>query len=377
MRPAVLLALALLLAPVVARPGDRGAPAPDSGEHHDPSTAPASIAIASSQSGGRDGFALPFVFYTPDTRLGIGGTGGLHVHLHGASRPSSVFATAIYTLEGQSAIDLVGQLYPNDRWAFQATARATHFPTAYYGVGPDSARSDREGFTQRYADLALVAERAVVRGLRAGPRLHLRAEEIRDVAPDGALATQEPTGADGFGAVGVGGGVTWDDRDNLFAPARGKFAEAWALAYPALDGHETFARAALDLRAFASPRPGHVLAAQAYAEAAMGDVPLTLLPRFGGATRMRGYAEGRYRDRYHYALQGEWRFPLFRRLGGAAFATAGDVAPSVSAFDLRDVKLSAGAGLRFRLTKEGAAVRVDVAGAREGMSFYAVVLQAF
>jgi outer membrane translocation and assembly module TamA len=92
---------------------------------------------------------------------------------------------------------------------------------------------------------------------------------------------------------------------------------------------------------------------------------------------MRGYPEGRYRDRAHYALQGEWRFPLFRRLGGAAFATAGDVAPKLDAFDLRDPKLSAGAGLRFRLTDEGAALRFDVAVTRDGMSYYAIVLQAF
>jgi hypothetical protein len=350
----------------------------DGGDQAEPGTAPASLGAAAAQAEGRDGFILPFVFYTPDTRFGIGGTAGLHLHLRGATRPSSLFATGIYTLEGQSALDLVGQLFLDAHHVFQGTARATHFPTSYWGVGPDSRSDARERFAQRYVELAFAGERRLAAALRAGPRLHVRAEEIVERDAGGALASGDLAGAAGFGALGVGAGLTWDDRDGLFAPERGRFAELWYLAYPGrLGGHGPFGRAGLDVRAFTSPWPGHVLGAQAYVEVAHGEIPFTLLPRFGGAHRMRGYPEGRYRDRAHYALQGEWRFPIFRRLGGAAFATAGDVAPRLDAFDLRDAKLSAGAGLRFRLTKEGASLRFDVAGARDGISYYAIVLQAF
>jgi hypothetical protein len=368
----------LLAAVLFATAAHAAGARPDGADRDDTVTAPAALGAATAEAEGRNGFVLPFVFYTPDTRFGLGGTAGLHLHLRDAPRPSSLFATGIYTLEGQSALDLVAQIYPDARHAIQVTARATHFPTAYYGLGPDSRRADREWFTQRFAELALAGERHLAAGLRAGPRLHLRAEELSELEPGGALAGGTLPGVDGFIALGAGAGITWDDRDGLFAPTRGRFAELSYVAYPGhVGGHAPFGRAALDLRAFTSPHPGHVLGAQAYAEVAHGDVPVTLLPRFGGAHRMRGYGEGRYRDRVHYALQGEYRFPIFRRLGGAAFATAGDVAPRLSAIDLGDVKLSAGAGLRFQLTKEGAALRFDVAGARDGMSYYAVVLQAF
>jgi hypothetical protein len=368
----------LLLSALLVATSASAGEGPDGTEGDEPGTAPASLGAATARSEGRDGFVLPFVFYTPDTRFGIGGTAGLHQHLRGGVRPSSLFATGIYTVEGQSALDFIGQLYPDQGHVFQGTARATHFPTAYWGVGPDTVSEARERFTQRYVELALAGERRLAAALRAGPRLHVRAEEITDREPGGELAAGDVIGADGYGALGVGAGITWDDRDGLFAPERGRFAELWYLAYPGrIGGHGPFGRAALDLRAFTSPWPGHVLGAQAYAEVAHGEAPFTLLPRFGGAHRMRGYPEGRYRDRAHYALQGEWRFPLFRRLGGAAFATAGDVAPRLNAFDLRDPKLSAGAGLRFRLTDEGAALRFDVAATRDGMSYYAIVLQAF
>lgn len=340
---------------------------------------PAETAAAVARSAGqRDGFALPFVFYTPDTRFGVGGTAGIHAHVGGAPRPSSLFATAIYTVNGQGAVDLVGQLYPAGPFVFQGTARVTHFPNAFYGIGPHSQKSDREDFTQRYVETNLVADHTLTAHLRAGPRLHLRAEEEWHLERDGALASGGIAGAKGFNAVGVGAGVTWDDRDNLFAPTRGRFVEAWYLGYPGQVGHhDPFGRVGLNVRGFTSPIPGHVLGFEAYGEYAHGEVPFTMLPRFGGAQRMRGFAEGRYRDHAHYAFQGEYRFPLYRRLGGVAFATLGDVAPRPDAFALRDAKASAGAGLRLRLTQEGAALRFDVAAAPEGLSTYAVVLQAF
>lgn len=373
----LLLLTATLLFATTARGLDAGPDGlgPDGAEQDGTVTTPASM--ATSVAGGRDGFALPFVFYTPDTQFGLGGTAGLHLHLADAPRPSSLFATGIYTLEGQAALDVVTQIYPDARHTIQVAARATHFPTQYYGIGPHSRSDDEEEFTQRYVDLAVSAERRLVSHLRVGPRLHLRAEELRDFEAGGALASGTLAGADGFAVLGIGAGVTWDDRDGLFSPTRGRYAELWYLAYPGVGGDGGFGRAALDLRAFTSPRPGHVLGAQAYAEFAHGDVPITLLPRFGGAHRMRGYPEGRYRDRIHYALQGEYRFPIMGRLGGAAFATAGDVASRFSAFELGDVKLSAGAGLRFQLTEEGAAIRFDVAAAEDGISTYAIVLQAF
>ena len=60
-----------------------------------------------------------------------------------------------------------------------------------------------------------------------------------------------------------------------------------------------------------------------------------------------------------------------------AFAAAGDVAPRWSALSLETIKAAAGGGLRYRLTDEGAHLRLDVAVSRFGVQFYLLVLEAF
>ena len=75
---------------------------------------------------------------------------------------------------------------------------------------------------------------------------------------------------------------------------------------------------------------------------------------------MRGYYEGRYRDNDAIVVQAEWRRPLWWRLRAAAFVGAGDVAASVSEFDVTDFKPCAGAGIRFIVNRdEGICIRMD------------------
>jgi hypothetical protein len=69
--------------------------------------------------------------------------------------------------------------------------------------------------------------------------------------------------------------------------------------------------------------------------------------------------------------------PITGPLSATAFAAVGDVAHSVSALRLDTTKFAGGAGLRWRLTGEGANVRLDVAAGGEGVEFYLLVLEAF
>jgi hypothetical protein len=138
-----------------------------------------------------------------------------------------------------------------------------------------------------------------------------------------------------------------------------------------------FSRGVLELRHFTPLGGGRVLGLHAYGERASGQVPFTLLPRLGNTRFLRGIREGRYRDNVVWALQSELRTPLWGRISGVAFAAAGDVAPRLEAVRIGDPKLAGGAGLRYRLTDEGANVRVDVAGSRFGVQLYVLVLEAF
>ncbi len=323
-------------------------------------------------------FALPVLFYLPETKLGFGATGGLHLQLRGAPRPSSFFAAAVYTLERQGSVDVAGDVYVRGGPLVSGRVRAVHFPDVFYGIGTHTHEGDREKFTRRSAEAVVTAEFPIVSALRAGPRLDLRVEEIQDRAPDGALAAGTVTGWDGYSAAGIGGSVSWDTRDNTFWTSRGTLAQAWYVYAPESIGRSHgFGRGVLEARRFLPLGGGRTLGLHGYLEGAHGDPPFTLLAKLGSTRFLRGIREGRYRDRFDWMTQTELRVPVRGRFSATAFAAVGDVAPNLDAFSLETMKLAGGAGLRFRLTDAGANIRLDVAASRLGVELYVLVLEAF
>jgi outer membrane translocation and assembly module TamA len=108
-------------------------------------------------------------------------------------------------------------------------------------------------------------------------------------------------------------------------------------------------------------------------------VPVRSLASFGGANRMRGYYDGRYKDLNQLLLQGEYRFPLVWKLSAVAFAGTGSVAASFSEYALNDLKYSYGAGLRIPLDrKERLNMRLDYGiGQGKNNGFYLQLGEAF
>jgi hypothetical protein len=373
------------IAPLVAALLLAGAapPGPDVPEPEAPADPVAEAAAARASKTSRPGafswFALPVLFWLPETRLGYGAAGGIHFRLPGAPRVSSVFLVGAYTLNKQGSVDVATDVYLRNGILLAGRVRAVHFPDAFYGLGPSSATDAREPFTRRFAEGILAAEVPFVpRRLRAGFRVDLRAEEIRDVAPGGLLSSGTVEGADGFTALGIGGMVTWDTRDRPLFPRRGTFLEAWYLRYPEeLGHHREFSRANLEGRIFLPLGGERVLGAAAFIEEAFGDAPFTLLPKLGSTRFLRGWREGRFRDRVAWAGQAELRVPLAGRVSGTAFAAFGDVGPDLAGLRADSLKVAGGIGLRFRLTPEGANVRLDLAESAAGPEVYVLVLDAF
>jgi len=77
--------------------------------------------------------------------------------------------------------------------------------------------------------------------------------------------------------------------------------------------------------------------------------------------------------------QAEYRFPVWWRIGGAAFAGAGDVAGKVRELRADRIKWSVGCGVRFTFdARERINARLDVGiGRGDNAGLYAMVLEAF
>jgi hypothetical protein len=93
---------------------------------------------------------------------------------------------------------------------------------------------------------------------------------------------------------------------------------------------------------------------------------------------MRGYYWGRFRDENYFAVQGEYRFPLFWRFEGAIFGAIGQVAPDIDEFSFDNLKAAAGGGLRLVWSKkQHINVRFDVGVSEDDTKFYVSGMEAF
>ena len=90
------------------------------------------------------------------------------------------------------------------------------------------------------------------------------------------------------------------------------------------------------------------------------DIPIRSIASLGGADRMRGYYNGRYRDDHLMSLQAEYRVPVYKRFSAVGFAGVGDVTGRSSTISIRNMKYSYGGGLRFAVNKnEKLHIRLD------------------
>lgn len=107
-----------------------------------------------------------------------------------------------------------------------------------------------------------------------------------------------------------------------------------------------------------------------------------MTPQLGSDEMMRGYYQGRYRDKNYLAVQSEIRYRVHPRIGMVAFIGAGTVYHDT--INLSNFKLSGGGGLRYFFDLEhNSSVRFDYAigeknpGEKRQGGFYIALGQAF
>lgn len=325
-----------------------------------------------------DWLLLPFASYAPNTKLSGGIVGGYYRPTRNGRPGSSIQSTITVTQRRQLIVEATPELYlRGGRWRVQGDLQAAHFPNSFYGIGGETPADAEEQYTARYVSADLTAQRRLRPNLRAGPRLFTRIGTVTEPDSGGLLAQGRVPGADGGFTAGLGGSVLWDARNSIYYPTSGTYAELVATLHSAAWGSDfTFGRLKTDLRGYRAVGPG-VLAGQVYTDAVVGDAPFQLLPLLGGSSRMRGYREGRFRDDVYWTAQVAYRFPLFWRFKGTAFASVGDVGPRLGAPLVREVEAAVGLGGRLRFTDTGVHGRVDLAYSATGLELYLSLGEAF
>jgi outer membrane protein assembly factor BamA len=322
--------------------------------------------------------ALPVVFYTPDTKWS-GGTGGLSTFNFPkdslGARRSSVTVGVVYTQLRQVLLYFPFQLFPNNqRYWISGEVGYYRYVFNFFGTGNAVAPEYIEKYDARFPRIRLNASRKIGRGLYAGLRYAYDDFTFTRTESGGWLERGLVSGSDGGRISGVGVGMNYDTRDVLFFPKNGWLADVSGYAEGAATGSQfEYQRLSGDVACYRPLGRRGVLALNAAAVLSWGDVPFHQMPVIGGTKRMRGYFEGKYRDKHLLLLQGEVRQPLFWRIGAV-----GMVAPSLEALSLRHTRYNFGTGLRFVLDKtQKINIRADYGWGYRSSGFYLTFGEAF
>ncbi len=271
-----------------------------------------------------------------------------------ASRTSNMQAIMLYSLKKQFVAAINGSQYlKNEQYILNEQISYSSFPDKFWGLGkdaPDSAEEDYN-FKQYYVYLHLM--RHLGSNIYLGTLYEFQNLLEVDYKAGGAFDQQQIVGRKGYKISGLGLSLTYDDRNNAFSPDKGSFAQLYFNHFAPIFGSDyLYTNIVVDLRKYFALNKKNVLALQAYSFSNIGkDVPLRSLATLGGMSSMRGYYDGRYRDRQQLVFQAELRHYIYKRFGAVAFGNFGDVGHTISDFSFNELKYTYGAGLRFAINK--------------------------
>jgi outer membrane protein assembly factor BamA len=327
--------------------------------------------------------AIPFIYYSPETKLAFGVGGVLNFRAgrnKEKTRASTIWAFGTFNLAKQFQVVVKPEIYfERNRFFLSGNIRYERTPQNFFGIGNDMPSTAEESYTPRIVNFQVGVKKKFLGHLFAGVQYDFEQMTMEKVEPGGMLEDGEIPGSRGGLFSGFGVSLDWDTRDAVLYPRKGVFLQLTADTYGAMTGSDlTFTSLKLDCRKYFLVAPDQVLALQAYIRSTAGEVPFHKLALLGGESLMRGYYKGRFRDKDILAVQAEYRVMVTKRIGVVGFAGLADVFPAFAEFKLKTIKYSLGTGFRYMINKrEGTTLRLDMAWGKASFGLYVTAQEAF
>lgn len=326
--------------------------------------------------------ALPVVFHTPESGWGFGGSAFYNFRLNQADKSgpfSQISLGAAYTLKRQYMFYVPYELYWNGRKNHLSGEVGFYYYTYdFFGVGRTMEEGVREPFATHLARLRATYLRQLAPNLFGGLRWWFERYDMAETTEGGVLAGGSVPGGNGSTTSGPGLVALYDSRDNVYSATEGTYLELVYHNQSALWGSNfLYDRYRFDFRKY-WPLKKSVMAINVFGDFLSGAVPFTQMAAVGGARRMRGYYEGRYRDKNLLLFQAEYRFPIWKILGGTVFGSSANLGERISDLAVDRTKVAAGCGLRLMLNPVNRlSLRFDMAFGKNSDAFYFTVNEAF
>ncbi|MCM1066963.1 MAG: outer membrane protein assembly factor [Muribaculaceae bacterium] len=316
--------------------------------------------------------------YSTDTKFGVGlVAAGLYRTDSTSTTPQS--DVAVYLDATTSMFFKFGlrgtHILPKDRSRFHYDVNFSSVATKFWGIGYDNNVNDDNESKYKYlnsqAELSFVWRLAP--SLFIGPiasfdyinARHLQKPELWEGQADRTFNT------------GLGFTIQYDTRDFLTNAFKGLFLRLDQRFNPRFLGNKyAFSLTELTFDYYHRAWKGATVAFQFHSRLTYGNTPWGLLSTLGGSDNMRGYFEGRYRDKSEIDVCLELRQHVWRRNGLAVWVGAGTVFPKFSAMRWSKVLPNYGIGYRWEFKKR-VNVRLDLGFGRHQTGFIFSINEAF
>ncbi len=308
--------------------------------------------------------------YNTNTQLGLG---LVAAGLYSADRQDTTLMPSNVSLFGD--VSTVGfymlgvrglHVAPHDRYRIDYTLYFYSFPSKFWGMGyamgNDDANESDMGRFQAQAKASFL--------WRVAPSLYIGPMAAYDFVRGHGFERPEllcgmDTRTNNFG---LGLTLMYDSRDVATNPHRGFYVNIEQCFRPRFLGNDyCFSTTELRADAYTPAWRGATIAADVRSTLNFGNPSWAMMAKLGGPYSMRGYYEGRYRDKHKLEAQVEVRQHVWRRHGVVAWVGAGTVFGKFSQVRLAHVLPNYGLGYRWEF-KKNVNVRLDYGFGKHGQS---------
>lgn len=308
--------------------------------------------------------------YSTDTKLGIGlvAAGLYRANANDTLLPpSNVSLFGDVSTVGFYMLGIRGtHIFPQDKYRADYTIYFYSFPCKFWGMGydmgdDDSNKSDMKRWQARFKASFL---------FHMGDNLYLGPMVSYDYVIGRRI--ERPELLNGMDQhtwnIGAGFSAVYDTRDVLTYPHRGFYINLSQCFRPRFMGNDyAFSTTELQVDAYQRVWRGAILAEDFRTMLNFGNPSWGMMALLGNSNSMRGYYEGRYRDKHKMEAQVELRQHVWKRNSLTTWVGAGTVFHKFSEMRSRHILPNFGIGYRWEF-KKNVNVRLDYGFGKAGQT---------
>ena len=308
--------------------------------------------------------------YSTDTKLGLGlVAAGLYRTNPNDTilPPSNVSLFSDVSTVGFYMLGIRGtHIFPQDKYRADYTVYFYSFPCDYWGMGYDMGNDDSNKSEMKRWQARIKGSFLFHLGssFYIGPMVSYDYVIGKDV--------ERPELLNGMDRhtwnLGAGFSTVYDSRDVLTYPHQGLYINLTQCFRPRFMGNDyAFSTTELQVDAYQKVWKGAILAEDFRTMLNFGNPSWGMMALLGNSNSMRGYYEGRYRDKHKIEAQVELRQHIWKRNSLTIWVGAGTVFSKFSNIRSRHILPNYGLGYRWEF-KKNVNVRLDYGFGKAGQS---------